>query len=670
MIQAGQFTYGAPGPFTMTYSAPINVSNASPVTFGAFDGYTLALSNSVISNGPLASSAGNVVANGALTGTNLIVNGGRLNTNAALNFSGGVTVTKNGTLRLNGNSYTGGNIGLAGTLEFNGNTSATLPLNVDGGRITVVSGVVNLGNGAINGTVPNANPTAGILSARAFSLVNPPGGFASDQGIATYLAATPSFSVNLANRDLNFGPVNQADGAYNAFFGGTTGDVFTAGFFGKFNTPTTGAYTFGSGLQDDEVALWVDINQNGVFERNGSSGDERIQGAGCCGGADPNATNNAVITLLGGQKYSVAFIVQDTGGGSSVAVKWDLGSIPGPGGLSKFVNPGDPAQVGFWSVEAPTGGARIEITAGSELKVGAVTNVTDAFLSGDGAKFTVGATPAAPTSIELLRNVIGTSTIEVLAGNTATINHITVTPNTTLNKMGAGTLISPGLSIGNGATFGVNEGQVIYTATLLATNGVANNGGVSIGGTGVFDLEGVLTGSVTVNSGGTFKGTGTSGPLIGTTDGIVAPGLTGAGTLSIMGDLLFLDGTVLKMDLGASAASDKLNVTGGVLLSNAPGTTLQLNLLPGFTAPIGTVFPLILNDGVDPVTGNFAGRLEGSTINIGNNAFTITYVANLDAGAIGNDVALTYTVPEPGAIAMLLGGFGVLLGAQRVRRKK
>lgn len=682
-IEAGRFQHGAPGAFVMTYTAPISVGNAAPLSFAARDNYSLVMSNSVISNGAITSAAGNVQTGAALTGTTLAVNGGRLDTLGPLNFAGGVTVANNATLRLNGNTYTGGTIQLpGGTLEFNGNSTGALPTNIDGGRIRVTSGVVDLQGASINGSTVNVVSEGNVLSARSYASVNPPGGFGEDAGVLLTLASTPAiqrplgkvaFGGAVDNRDLNFGPISVADAAYNAFFGAPTGDAFTAAFVGKFNAANNGAYTFGESIRDDDVAVWMDLNQNGVFERFGSSGDERILSGACCGGAGADNTNNVVVNLIGGQSYNMAFMVQDTGGGSSFAAKWAEGSIPGPGGLSNFVNPADPAQAGVWSVEAKTGGAKIEVAASAELKLGGVSNVTDVLLSGENAKITFNASPGVNSTLEVVRTANSTSVnpavLEVSGGNTLNVAHLTISQGNGLNKTGAGTLIAPGLSVGASGTFGVQDGLVIYTAAALSSNGTANNGAVSIFGPGVFDLEGTLSGSITINNGGTLLGAGTGGPVVSNSGAILSPGgPTGTGTLTT-GDLLLLDGSIFRATLNTVAASDQVIANGGVLLSDAPGTILELTLAPTFNAAINDQFPLILNDIDDPVTGHFAGLLEGGFLTIGNHGFTISYASNADGGAVGNDVVLTYTVPEPGALAMLLGGFGMLLGVQRLRRK-
>jgi hypothetical protein len=132
------------------------------------------------------------------------------------------------------------------------------------------------------------------------------------------------------------------------------------------------------------------------------------------------------------------------------------------------------------------------------------------------------------------------------------------------------------------------------------------------------------------------------------------------------------DGAEFLAELQSPALTDKVSVFGPVNLADTTGSLLQLSLLPSagaFTATPGNVFGLILNDDVDAVTGTFAGLAQGGTVNVSGHIFTISYTANLDAGTVGNDVALTYVVPEPGAIAMLLGGFGTLIGIRRVRRR-
>jgi hypothetical protein len=54
---------------------------------------------------------------------------------------------------------------------------------------------------------------------------------------------------------------------------------------------------------------------------------------------------------------------------------------------------------------------------------------------------------------------------------------------------------------------------------------------------------------------------------------------------------------------------------------------------------------LILNDGDDPIGGVFAGLPEGAGLPIGNGlAFQVTYLANGDGGAVGNDFGVTVVV--------------------------
>jgi hypothetical protein len=83
-----------------------------------------------------------------------------------------------------------------------------------------------------------------------------------------------------------------------------------------------------------------------------------------------------------------------------------------------------------------------------------------------------------------------------------------------------------------------------------------------------------------------------------------------------------------------------------------------------------------------PATGSFANATSvfdahyGQTFNevVASNGsvWAIFYGADHTNGATtsgGNDIAL-YAIPEPNTWAMLLGGFGMLMGVQRMRRRR
>src|SRR5262249_27878540 len=83
---------------------------------------------------------------------------------------------------------------------------------------------------------------------------------------------------------------------------------------------------------------------------------------------------------------------------------------------------------------------------------------------------------------------------------------------------------------------------------------------------------------------------------------------------------------------------DQLIVNGAVSLDG----TLSVSLLNGFTPSVADSFKIIDNDGVDAVSGNFAGLPEGATFTGGVSNFSIT-----SAGGTGNDVVLTAVPTNP-----------------------
>jgi len=77
---------------------------------------------------------------------------------------------------------------------------------------------------------------------------------------------------------------------------------------------------------------------------------------------------------------------------------------------------------------------------------------------------------------------------------------------------------------------------------------------------------------------------------------------------------------------------DQLDVAGTV---NLTGAKLDLSLIGAFHPKLGETFEIMSNDGIDPVTGHFAGLPEAALVVAGGKLFSISY-----HGGEGNDVVL------------------------------
>jgi hypothetical protein len=173
--------------------------------------------------------------------------------------------------------------------------------------------------------------------------------------------------------------------------------------------------------------------------------------------------------------------------------------------------------------------------------------------------------------------------------------------------------------------------QIASGALLAATSGTFNNAGLMRG-----------LGTVkTLNANTALTNAGTLDPGLGN-----APG-----TLTIDGDLTFTDSAVLRIELGAAGASDRLVVTDQVLWNG----TLALAAGEGFAPAVGESF----------LIASFAQRLSGSTFDTFTWSGAEGLVFALDYGSTDISVRVT-AVPEPGAWMLMLTGVAALL--LRVRR--
>jgi hypothetical protein len=207
----------------------------------------------------------------------------------------------------------------------------------------------------------------------------------------------------------------------------------------------------------------------------------------------------------------------------------------------------------------------------------------------------------------------------------------------TVNQSGGTVQVGTDLIIAN---------NINATGTYNLTNGRLNMTGgiVRFGaGTGAFNM-----------SGGRLEDPAAIQFPLNQQGGVLAPGPTGsAGSTTISGDYTLAAPGTLEIELFAGGSSDALTVNGGVNLLGS------LDLVAAGAIPPGSAFTIVNNDGVDPVTGSFAGRPNGVPFSEDGNVYTVFYQRG-----DGNDIVL---VPEPTALALLgVAGIPLLFRRRRI----
>ncbi|MGC4013861.1 MAG: autotransporter-associated beta strand repeat-containing protein [Luteolibacter sp.] len=164
-----------------------------------------------------------------------------------------------------------------------------------------------------------------------------------------------------------------------------------------------------------------------------------------------------------------------------------------------------------------------------------------------------------------------------------------------ITKSGTGTLVLSGSNTYTGGT-------TVSAGTLLLLNTAGSGAG---------------TGATTVAVGATLGGTGSASGAV-TVNGTLAPGNGGIGTLAT-GSLTLAAGSTAAFEIGTTTSvGDGVQVNGDVTLG---GGNLNLtDLAPGIAT---SKITLITYTGT--LTGTFNGLTEGTTVNIGANAFILHY---------------------------------------------
>ncbi len=309
------------------------------------------------------------------------------------------------------------------------------------------------------------------------------------------------------------------------------------------------------------------------------------------------------------------------------------------------------------------------VVAGGELDINgsiaatsAVTVKTGATLGGSGtANGTVGVQGGQINGAGLK---LGATTFD----GQSTISGTTTAASITVNT---GTTTASGVTTSNGNL------SIVAGATLKNTGSFAA-AIVNVANTAMLTNNGTLSGTVNVN--GLLNGGGAiQGALTVKTSGELAGGNTPVIT-TVAGNLTVETGAKVSMQIagstGAGADYDQITVTGASsLVTLNAGSILNLTIADGmFTEGALT---LIENRSDHTITGTFSSVvIGGSTYDLsatnkftyGGKEYELLYNVDADGDSKANDLQLA-VVPEPGTWAMLSGGLGVLLGAQRVRRR-
>lgn len=262
---------------------------------------------------------------------------------------------------------------------------------------------------------------------------------------------------------------------------------------------------------------------------------------------------------------------------------------------------------------------------------------------------------AAEGNTAVAAGVLDTPTVTFGNGTgTLVFNHIETnydfTPDIsgdgTIKALAGYTLLSGDLSGFTGST-SVSDGAYL----TFGENAGTYNGDVSVSSSGVFSADNTISGTVTVNDGGTLQGSGTVGGVVINDGATLAPG-NSIGTLNVAGNVAFAVGSFYDVEADSNGNSDLTHATGTATLT---GGTVQMYTYPSVSESfaLDTPYTILTADG--GVVGTFSDITVHSPFLDG----ALTYDANnVYATASRNNVSFisAATTPNTNALARMLDG--------------
>ncbi len=693
------------------------------------EGANLILSGGVNNTGNFTNKISNVSVTGALT-TNALVEEGNLNSIGNNLITGGIyanALNTSGTVNAQSLSVTGGTYNSSGALTVvNAAAVSAGTANING---VLAAGSVTL-NGSGNLNLRNNATVTGVTTVDAGRTLNLDMGAGNTHTYTGNVTVQNQSTLRAASGTTDFGSsaitvtprafasgviesmndtANNADNGFTLGAGRagqpTTGGLKNSFRLGNDNTTNSttawgdndlwvytgqfydadGSFSFAENV-DDAVRVRIDgvlvlANDQWDHASNTNSTLNNTANFNNIGVPAPNTGNSYGMGPEGNGWHNIEVRMFNGGGGAGPsgnngpegAINWNAGkgfvfSVTGNNGIDAnnftiLTDPGDSTVL-----RSVSNGGYITVEAGAKIAAGSTTGAQVLQLNGSGS----------PALFQLNNNASQTAsnTDRLKLNGGSASGSVFLGDNNTFN---VGQLIVPdggNLTVDKAASATIG-GILKITGIVPGTPGTASStigtGNVTVqGGTLIVNAPVTGTGTITASLSGTIGGSGTvAGPVVAGSGGTIAPGgVVGSGlelgALST-GDFTLNTGATLRLDVTDSLGYDSVNVTGAVTLGGA----LLVSKL-SFAGTVGDVYYIVNNDGADAVVGTFTGLNDGATYTSLDGAqYKVSYDA-ISGGAFetgGNDVALQLlVVPEPGTVAALLGGLGLLMGMRRRRQ--